>query len=101
MQDTTAIEAPPIAAPSTFSALRHPNYRLFWSAQGLAVMGMTMEFVALGWLVYLLTNSAFILGLTGLIQASPRIALTLIGGVVADRIDLRKLLMGVQGISAT
>jgi predicted MFS family arabinose efflux permease len=100
MQKTSGVEGPATRAPSTFSALRYPNYRLFWTAQGLAVMGMTMEFVALGWLVYVLTSSAFILGVTGLIQALPRIALTLFGGVAADRIDLRKLLIGVQGVSA-
>jgi MFS family permease len=88
------------AAPSTFSALRHANYRFFWMAQGLSVIGITMEFVALGWLVYQLTESAFSLGLTGLAQAGPRIAFTLVGGAAADRIDRRKLLIGVQATVA-
>ncbi len=97
---TAAIGTAGAAAPSTFAALRHPNYRYFWIAQGLSVMGMTMEFVALGWLVYHLTGSALVLGVTGLVQAFPRIALTLIGGAAADRIDRRKLLIGVQGVVA-
>src|SRR5438874_12653418 len=87
----------PSTRPSTFSALRHPGYRVFWVAQGLGVMGQTMDFVALGWLVYLLTGSAISLGITGLAQALPRIALTFVGGAAADRVDRRKLLIAVQG----
>ena len=63
-------------------------------------MGQTMEFVALGWLVYQLTGSAFSLGLTGLAQALPRIALVMVGGAAADRVDRRKLLIGVQAVVA-
>jgi len=59
-----------------------------------------MEFVALGWLVYGLTGSAVSLGLTGLAQALPRIVLVMLGGVVADRVDRRRLLIGVQAIVA-
>jgi MFS family permease len=81
-----------------FSALRAPNYRLFWSAQLISVMGQTMEHVALGWLVFTLTNSALSLGLSGLAQALPRIALSLIGGAIADRVDRQRLLVATQGI---
>src|SRR5207249_1610929 len=83
-----------------FSALRHPNYRLFWTGQALSVLGQTMEFVALGWLVYGLTGSALSLGLTGLAQALPRIALVMLGGAVADRVDRRQLLIFVQAAVA-
>jgi MFS family permease len=64
------------------------------------VLGQTMEFVALGWLVYQLTGSAFSLGLTGLAQALPRIFLVMLGGAVADRVDRRKLLVVVQAVVA-
>src|SRR5438093_12488147 len=90
-------EAAAAARPSTFGALRHPNYRVFWVSQGLAVMGQTMDFVALGWLVYQMTGSAVSLGITGLAQALPRVGLTLVGGASADRIDRRKLPVAVQG----
>jgi MFS family permease len=100
LHGTTIAVRPAGPAPSTFSALRHHNYRLFWTAQGLSVIGITMEFVALGWLVYQLTGSAFSLGLTGLAQAGPRIAFTLVGGAVADRVDRRKLLIAVQATVA-
>ena len=101
MHPSTATARAADARPSTFSALRHANYRLFWIAQGLSVLGITMEFVALGWLVYQLTGSPLSLGLTGLAQALPRIAFTLVGGATADRIDRRKLLIGVQATVAS
>ncbi|MPZ14621.1 MAG: MFS transporter [Chloroflexi bacterium] len=100
MQSPTSTERVSGGWTSTFSALRHPNYRLFWSAQGLSVVGQTMEFVALGWLVYQLTGSALSLGLTGLAQALPRISLVMLGGAVADRVDRRKLLVAVQAVVA-
>jgi MFS family permease len=99
-QGSTAAGETTEARVSTFAALRHPNYRLFWSAQTLSVLGQTMEFVALGWLVYGLTGSAVSLGLTGLAQALPRIVLVMLGGAVADRVDRRQLLIAVQAIVA-
>jgi MFS family permease len=81
-----------------FSALRSPNYRLYWSGQVISVMGQTMEYVALGWLVLLLTNSALGLGLSGLAQATPRIILSFVGGAVADRVDRQRLLVVTQAI---
>ena len=100
MYATTSGEQAPGGWTATFSALRHPNYRLFWTAQSLSVLGQTMEFVALGWLVYQITGSAISLGLTGLAQALPRIFLVMLGGAVADRVDRRRLLVMVQGVVA-
>jgi MFS family permease len=100
MQGTTSAERAAGVRSPTFSALRHPNYRLFWTGQTLSVLGQTMEFVALGWLVYDLTGSAFSLGLTGLAQTAPRIALVMVGGVVADRVDRRWLLILAQAATA-
>ncbi len=85
---------------AVFTALSSPNYRLFWTGQISAVMGQTMEFVALAWLVLQLTNSALSIGVAGLAQAVPRIALVFIGGAVADRMDRRLLLVLTNGLSA-
>lgn len=82
------------------SALRYPNYRLYWTGQVASVGGMTMEWVALGWLVYELTGSPLALGATGLAQSLPRIALVLLGGAIADRADRRRLLVYTQSLSA-
>lgn len=83
------------------SALRHRNYRLYWLGQLSSVLAQNMEGVAQGWLVLELTNSPLLLGLTGLAFAAPTIALTLVGGVIADRADRRRIMILSQSVSAT
>jgi MFS family permease len=75
------------------SALRHRNYRLYWFGQLSSVLAQNMEGVAQSWLVLELTNSPLLLGLTGLAFAAPTITLTLLGGVVADRADRRRIMI--------
>ncbi len=78
------------------SALRHRNYRLYWFGQLASVLAQNMEYVAQSWLVLELTNSPLLLGLTGLSQAIPTITLTLVGGVIADRADRRRIMIVAQ-----
>jgi MFS family permease len=85
---------------SLFAALRHRNFRLYWLGQLIAVVGQTMEWVALPWLVFELTNSPISLGVTGLAQTIPRVCFTLLGGAVADRWDRQRLTIAGQGLSA-
>jgi MFS family permease len=82
------------------SALRHRNYRLYWLGQLSSVLAQNMEGVAQGWLVLELTDSPLLLGLTGLTFATPTIALTLLGGVIADRADRRRIMILAQSASA-
>jgi MFS family permease len=82
------------------SALRHRNYRLYWLGQLSSVLAQNMEGVAQGWLVLELTNSPLLLGLTGMAFAIPTIALTLLGGVIADRADRRRIMIASQSFSA-
>ncbi|HEX5023590.1 MAG TPA: MFS transporter [Candidatus Binatia bacterium] len=82
------------------SALRHRNYRLYWFGQLSSVLAQNMEGVAQGWLILELTNSPLLLGLTGLTFAAPTIALTLLGGVIADRADRRRIMILSQSASA-
>jgi MFS family permease len=82
------------------SALRHRNYRLYWFGQLSSVLAQNMEGVAQGWLVLQLTNSPLMLGLTGLAFAAPTIALTLLGGVIADRADRRRIMIWSQALTA-
>lgn len=84
----------------TFSALRYPNYRLYWVGQAVSILGWQMQNVAQSWLVYDLTRSPFYLGLVGLFIAIPTILLSLFGGVVADRLNHRRLMMTTQALSA-
>src|SRR5437588_8639550 len=86
-----------------FRALRHPNFRLFWSGAFLSNTGTWMQAVAQGWLVLQLSNSPFWLGVDGFMATAPGLILTLAGGVFADLMDRRKLLIytqAVAGISA-
>ncbi len=83
------------------SALRHRNYRLYWFGQLSSVLAQNMEGVAQSWLVLELTDSPLLLGLTGLTFATPTIALTLLGGVIADRADRRRIMILSQSASAS
>src|SRR4029453_4185595 len=82
------------------SALRHRNYRLYWLGQLSSVLAQNMEGVAQSWLVLQLRNSPPPPGFTGLSFAAPTIALTLFGGVVADRADRRRIMILSQSSSA-
>ena len=82
-----------------FRALSHRNYRLFWMGAFLSNVGTWMQAVAQGWLVLQLTNSSFWLGLDAFMATSPGLVLTLIGGVFADRIDRRRLLLYTQVVA--
>jgi MFS family permease len=94
-----ATEAPPqkyIRRGGMFRALSHRNYRLFWIGAFLSNVGTWMQAVAQGWLVLQLTNSPFWLGLDAFMATAPGFVLTLLGGVFADRIDRRRLLLYTQ-----
>lgn len=89
-----------LLAPGTgmFRALRHRNYRLFWTGNFLSNIGTWMHQVALGWLVLEMTNSPFLLGLTGFAQWMPALIFSLPAGVVADRADRRRWLLLTQTV---
>ena len=84
------------ALASRFRALRHRNFRLYWSGQLVSLIGTWMQSVAQGWLMHRLTRSAFMLGLLGFVQFLPVLFLSLWAGVVADRMDKRRLLLITQ-----
>jgi MFS family permease len=85
-----------IRFPAPVRALRNRNFRLFWSGNFLSNIGSWMENVARGWLVLLLTNSPFWLGFVGFAGSIPFLFFTLFGGVFADRLDKRRLLLVTQ-----
>ena len=84
--------------PQVVRALRNPNFRLFWSGNFLSNIGTWMQNVAQGWLVLVLTNSAFWLGVVGFAGSIPFLFFTLFGGVIADRVDKRRLLIVTQSV---
>ncbi len=77
-------------------AFRHRNFRLFFAGQSLSLVGTWIQQIAMAWLVYRLTNSPFLLGLTAFAGQFPILLLAPLGGLWADRFDRRKLLMATQ-----
>jgi len=82
--------------PRIAQALRHRDFRLFWAGNLLSNIGTWMQNVAQGWLVLDLTNSAFWLGVVGFAASIPILFFALIGGVITDHMNKRKLLMATQ-----
>lgn len=81
----------------TFGALqRHPNFRLYWTGALLSNVGTWMQTLAQSWLVYQLTGSALLLGTVNFLQGVPALFLSLLGGVLADRIERRLLMVATQ-----
>ncbi len=93
---TIAPTRPRINVQDTFSALRHPNYRLWFIGQLVSLVGTWMQNTAQGYLVYELTKSPAYLGYVGFVSGLPAWIFTLYGGVIADRISRRTLLLITQ-----
>ncbi len=81
-------------------ALKHRNFRIFWTGQLISLIGTWMQNLAQGWLVLTLTNSPFLLGLVTAVQFTPMLLFSLFAGVAADRLPKRKLLLVTQSGSA-
>src|SRR4029450_13974519 len=101
--------APP-HAPSTprnpvigraFAAFHYRDFRVLWFGAFTSTVGNWMQQVAQSWLVLELTRSSFYLGLDYFFGQLPILLLTLIGGVVADRYDRRRVLLGSQLVQMT
>lgn len=87
-----------IAASNTFSAFRHRNYRLWFAGQLVSMVGTWMQNTAQGFLIYSLTGSTAYLGLVGFIAGVPSWLFMLYGGLVADRMSRRTLMMITQSV---
>ncbi|MDI6716686.1 MAG: MFS transporter [Actinomycetota bacterium] len=81
-----------------FSSLQYPNYRYLWSGALLSNVGTWIQTVALGWFVFQITRSEFLLGLVNFTSSLPTFFLALVGGAVADRYEKRALLIISQAI---
>ena len=81
----------PLTPGRTFRALRHRNYRLFFTGQGLSLIGTWLQQVAMGWLVYRLTHSAALLGVVGFCGQIPAFVICPFAGVLVDNYALRRV----------
>ena len=81
-----------------FKAFQYRDFRLMWIGACTSSVGTWMQIVAQGWLIYRLSHSAFLLALDQFLGGIPIFLFTLIGGVVADRVERRKVLLASQYI---
>jgi MFS family permease len=99
--DPKLLETPglPLRIPAGTRALRHRNFRLYWSGQALSLVGTWMQSVAQAWLILTLTNDPFMLGLLSAVQWGPVLLFGLFGGVLADALPKRRVLIVTQSVS--
>jgi len=84
-----------------FKAFHYREFRLLWFGACTSSIGTWMQIVAQSWLVFSISKSAFMLGLDGFLGQIPILLFSLIGGVIADRIDRRRVLLGSQYVQMT
>ncbi|MGB9178566.1 MAG: MFS transporter [Pyrinomonadaceae bacterium] len=101
MPDSTlapAEETEPQGKRSSFHALRYRDFRLLWMGQFVSITGSQMQLAAINWHIYILTHSKLALGAVGLFRVLPIIFCSLIGGVVADVFDRKRLMLATQTV---
>ena len=96
MTPASSADTEPNLKPTVLSPLRHRDFRLFWTGLLLSSIGSQFTTVAIAWQIYELTNSSFQIGLIGLSRAVPQIGIILFGGLLADAINRRQLMMRTQ-----
>ncbi len=79
-----------------FRSLYHRDFSIFWGGNFLSNIGTWMQNIALGWLILIITNSPFLLGLNAFLAQIPSLVFSLPGGTIADRLDRRKLMLTTQ-----
>ncbi len=86
--------------PPAVRALQHVDFRLYFAGQAVSILGSWIQQVALAWLVYRLTGSAALLGVTTFAALLPQLLVGPLAGAWIDRHDKRRLLIGVEGLLA-
>lgn len=84
---------------NTFSSFKNRNFRLFFMGQSVSLMGTWMQKTAVSWVIYSLTHSKFMLGVSVFATLFPTALVSLYGGIVADRYNRYKVLLSTQIIS--
>jgi predicted MFS family arabinose efflux permease len=79
-----------------FKAFQYRDFRLMWIGACTSSIGTWMQIVAQGWLIYRLSHSAFLLALDQFLSGIPIFLFSLVGGVIADRVERRRILLGSQ-----
>ena len=84
---------------TTFNAFRNYNYRLYFSGQSVSLIGTWMQRTGVSWVVFTMTGSPFMLGLTAFATQFPSFVLSLLGGIASDRYNRYKVLLLTQVLS--
>ncbi len=92
--------APSLTTLRTFESLKNPHYRLYWAAMMGQMGSMNMQMMARAWFIYDLTRSPAMLGVMALANSLPMLFLSLFGGVMADRVQKKNVLLVGQAASA-
>ncbi|MGE5220361.1 MAG: MFS transporter [Chloroflexota bacterium] len=90
----------PLQKTGAFRALSYPDYFWFWSSYFVSNVGSWMQSIAQGWLLFDLTSSPFYLGLFSSLRMVMLLSFFILGGIMSDRIDRRKVILGIQVVSA-
>src|SRR5918992_6266443 len=93
---TVIEEQVPSGGLRTFASLRYRDYRLLWFSTLFSSSGQWIQQVSIGWLTYALTGSPFLLGMVNGLRSLPLLILGPFGGVAADRIDRKRLMLSTQ-----
>jgi MFS family permease len=83
-----------------FRSLKHAGFRRFFIGQAISIQGNWLQQIALSWLVYRTTGSALLLGVVAFANQAPILFIAPFSGLLADRLDRRKLLIATQGFAA-
>lgn len=89
-----------MSLPHGLRALRHREFRLFFAGQGISQIGTWLQLIATSWLVYRLSDSAFLLGLAAFAMQIPFLLLAPLAGVLVDRFDRRRMLLATNSVAA-
>ncbi len=97
-QPNTEPQDRPTPRQNALATLRHRDFRLLWFGQLISTIGDQMQTVAIGWHIFVLTDSTLHVGLVGLSRAVPFMLLSFIGGAAADRVSRKRLIIFTQSI---
>src|SRR4051794_38499920 len=78
--------------------LRHRDFRVLWTGMTISLLGDGAFLVAMAWQVYALSNAPTAMSMVGIAMSVPTIALLLVGGVVSDRFDRRRVMLGADAL---
>ncbi len=86
--------------PDSLRSLRHRNFRIYFIGQGISMLGTWIQQVALSWMIYRITGSAALLGVTAFCSLFPQLVVGPLAGAWIDKQDKRRWLIGVQSLLA-